>query len=80
MLKSRKTRIHLIAAAFGTVALLIPVSVSVSPGQDTTVEITEACATGDCCPEIGSMCDTDDGQLMNRYRNPTGCEVKQQNQ
>lgn len=78
MLKSRKTRIHLIAAAIGMGALLIPISVSVSPGQDTTVEITEACADGTCCPEIGSTCDTDDGQIVNRYSSPTGCSVKQQ--
>lgn len=75
MLKSRKIRIRLFAAALGAGLLLIPISIS--PGQETTVEVTDACAGDSCCPEIGSICLTDDGEVMNSYGNPRGCDVQQ---
>lgn len=72
MLKSRKTRIRLVAFAFGAATLLIPLSFS--PGQETTLEVTEACAGSTCCPEIGSTCPLQDPEIINYYKAPDGCD------
>lgn len=80
MLKSRKTRIRLFSLTLAVAALTVPISVS--PGEETVVkvDVTEACADGVCCPEIGSTCPTEQGEIINRYKSPLGCEVTQKNQ
>lgn len=78
MLENRKIRIRLISVAFGAAALLIPISIS--GGEEPTVEITEACASGTCCPEIGSTCPTEVGELVNRYKSSAGCDVQRRTQ
>lgn len=66
MTRSRKIRIRIAALALGLAGLLIPVTLA--PGTTEAVEANEACASGACCREAGSVCEVDDEPLLNYYR------------
>ena len=70
---ARKTirRITLVAAAVG---LLVPVTVSQSQG----IEGNEACASGNCCRELNSVCMKPDGNALHHYPSDGSCDLQQQ--
>ena len=76
MTRTRKIQIRLVALTLGAAAILVPFSVS--PGSDTPVEVTEACADNKCCIELGSTCEKDDVTAFNYYPTTESCGPKRQ--
>lgn len=56
------------AVAFGVIALMIPVTVSPNQGIDAN----DACANGQCCRELMSVCSSDGTSTTHYYQSATG--------
>ena len=65
MTNSRTIRIRLVTAALAVAALLVPVTVA--PGGDASMRVTEAGAGTTCCLELGSNCEGDGDPMINYY-------------
>jgi hypothetical protein len=66
----QKIRIRIAAFAVAAGTLLVPVTLTSTPGS--IVEVNEACAGGLCCMELNSVCDRD-GELTMHYYNGDKC-------
>lgn len=63
MTKAQKLRIRLAALTLGLAGFLVPVALS--PGE--VVEANDACASGACCREAGSLCQKDGNNHFHYY-------------